>query len=132
MKLKPEKLKIGQKYFLIDYDNDVVVVVEGIFYKHDLYGGREGYDFKHSITIDEDGDERYDSISLNLIDGVLKQDISDRTGSTLQIENRIFSTREEAEAKKNKYILKSLKAIKKVILRELKENSESIKKIKGE
>lgn len=129
MKLKPEKLKIGQKYFLIDYDKDVVV--EGMFYNHDLYKDKESYDFKHSITFDQDGNEDYKTIYLDLRDKVLKENIGNRESDSW-IENPIFSTKEEAEAKKNKYILKSLKEVRKLILKDLAENSESIKKIKGE
>jgi hypothetical protein len=129
MKLKPEKLKIGQKYFLIDYSKDEVV--EGIFYNNDIYNGKINFDFKYSITFKEDGSEDdYESIFLDLRDGVLKENVGDRADDTW-VENPIFSTREEAEAKKKKYILASLKAVRKLILEELKENTNQIKKLKG-
>jgi len=128
MKLKPEKLKIGQKYFLIDYNKDVVV--EGLFYNHDLYKSEESYDFRHSMSIDEDGDANEEAIHLDLIDGVLKEHIGDGEYNC-RIENPVFLTKEEAEANKNKYILNCLKEVRKLILKELKDNSESIKKIKG-
>ena len=129
MKLRPNQLKIGKTYFLIDYDKDVVV--EGVFYNHDLYKNKESYDFKHSITIDADGHEDHQAIYPDLKNGVLKENVGDRDDDAW-IENPIFSTREEAEARKNKYILKSLREVRKLILKELKENSEQIKKIKGE
>lgn len=127
-KLKPKKLKIGQKYFLINYDKDEVV--EGLFYNNDIYSGVISFDFKYSITFNEDGSENdYKSIYLDLRDGVLKE----RVGSCeddVWVENPIFSTKEEAETKKNKHILASLKAVRKLILEELEENTNQIKKLK--
>jgi len=126
-KLKPKKLQIGKNYFLVDYENDIIV--EGMFFNHDLYNGNESYDFMHSITIDADGVKVDDKkIYLILKDGVLKENVGDQFVSAW-VENPIFSTREEAETKKKKYILASLKAVRKLILEELKENTNQIKKI---
>jgi len=130
MKLKPEKLKIGQKYFLIDYEKDEVV--EGLFFNHDFYNGVESYDFMHSITIDADGDKSDKRIYLDLRDGALKENVGNCSQDNAWVENPIFATREEAEAKKKKYILESLKVVRKLILKELEENTNQIKKIKGE
>ena len=126
MKLRPNQLKIGKKYFLIDYSKDVVV--EGLFYNHDLRKGIEGYSFKQSLGV-QDYEVTY-SVDLQLLDGVLKETVGNG-GYQTWIENPIFSTREEAEAKKNKYILKSLRKVRKLILKEFKENSGQINKIKG-
>lgn len=128
-KLKPNKLKIGKNYFLIDYEKDEIV--EGLFFNHDLYNGEESYDFMHSITIDADGERHDKRIYLTLKDGVLKENVGNRDDDSW-VENPIFLTREAAESKKKKYILASLKAVRKLILKELEENTNQIKKLKGE
>jgi len=127
-KLKPKKLEIGKNYFLIDYAKDEIV--EGLFFNHDFYNGEESYDFMHSVTIDADGEKNEQRIYLDLRDGVLKENVGNREDESW-VENPIFLTREAAEFKKNKYILASLKAVRKLILEELEENASKIKKFKG-
>jgi len=112
-KLKPKQLEIGKKYFLIDYTNDKIV--EALFYSHEMRrNGSIDFDFKHSLTGDEDD---YEMINLKLVDGILKDEVSNK----FWVESPVFISKEEAEANKNKYILKSYKAVRSAILTELKD-----------
>lgn len=126
MKLKHSKLVVGQKYFLLDYEGDKVV--EGLLCCNDFCNGSVGYDFK--CFFDADGNEDYKMIYLKLKDGILKEDVGDGSKDTF-VENPIFLDGKEAESKKKKYLLNSLKAVRKLILKELEENTNQIKKIKG-
>lgn len=121
-KLKPKQLEIGQKYFLIDYTNDKIV--EALFYSHEMRrDGSIDFDFKHSFS--NEGED-YDIIHLKLSDGVLKDEIAFK----YLVECPIFMSEEEAEANKNKYILKSYKAVRSAILTELKDLDEKYNYLK--
>jgi hypothetical protein len=133
MKIHYSKLKVGQKYWLIDYEKNEVV--EASLYQNilDRNSNTIDYDFKHSPVVDSDhpNSPDFQYIYAKVIDGKLVENVGNRVDESY-VEAPVFLTKEEAESKKDKYILKSLKAVRKLILKELAENSEAIKKFKGE
>jgi hypothetical protein len=129
MTIKPNKLKVGQKYFLINCESEDFEIVEMQltcleFFKKDK--DMVWASFRHDFT-DVEGEEDYKIFNSKFgLLNILKTQFKDK----LWVENPVFATKEEAEAKKAKYILRFLKEERKIILAELANNSKKIKQFK--
>lgn len=122
--MKPSKLKIGQEYFLINYENHEIVKAK---LSSILLSDNDEINF-HFVFLTEGGEKKYVCSR-----GFLKTNHLRTLANYEQkiwAENPVFLTQEKAEAKKVKYIKKFLKEERQIILAELANNTKLLKNFK--
>ncbi len=123
MKVNIKNLKVGEKYFLPDYEENKIV--EAILSSISVRNEKDC--IFYMFELNDDNSDDFHCFHSRSVGGKIMVELDDYTG--LFVELPVFKTKEAAEAAKDKLLLKKFKAIHKEIVNLMLENRKKMNEV---